>query len=158
MRLNEDRVFCMFTLLQQVLLASSCLSTRESMTSTRQIFMKFYILDFYVNLSRNPNIWLQLDNNISHCIWRPNCAGDVNLPYYWCAKKTIFLLLTMTCGSAVYRKCIVAFPQQELLREHSMYVFQYVCTILCCWISESYVLCRLIGHVFRLSEGLSHTN
>jgi len=46
-------------------------------------------------------------------------VGDVNLPYYCCAENNIFLLLTVTCGSAVYRKPIVAFPQQKLLREHS---------------------------------------
>jgi hypothetical protein len=57
MRLDED-----------ALLASSCLSTHESMTPTGQIFMKFYIWNFYVNLSRNPIFGY----NNSHCTWIPN--------------------------------------------------------------------------------------
>jgi len=80
--------------------------------------MKFYNFYFYVNLSRNPIFgynWIPVSVTVHGDLI---FAADVNLPYYCCAKNNIFILLTLTCDSAVYRNHTVAFPQQELVREH----------------------------------------
>jgi len=150
-----------------------------STTPTRQIFVKFYIFGLLCKSVKELHIWLQLDNNVSQCIWRPNFVGDVDLPYYCCAENNIFLLLTVTWSSSVqethccistaeivkgtfhndgYVHCLSCYHVKlNAAWTHYMCFPKCVCTILWCWIFES-MLCRLMGHGFQYFEGPPHSS
>jgi len=123
--------------------------------------MKFYILDFYVNLSRNP-IFGYNCTPISVTVYEDLILLVMWICHITVVQKTIFYIVDSdmwfsssqktqccistagivkgTCHSNGYVHCLSCYhTKHNAACSHYLYVFQNVCTVLCCWIFESLI-------------------